>query len=283
MQAVRPVDDDTRGIVRAEAGFERFRLTRHAPRPDLAWAVDRYWVVRWDVTGSEPYEQKVVPHPAVHLVFEAGTAEIEAISRQEFVRRLEGRGQVLGVKFRPAGFRPFLGRAVSTIAGQRPPAETIPALAAVAGSGRLGDLAGRLDAADDIDTLAGEVDDLLASLGVEPLAMTTSVNGIVDHVQRDRSIVRVDDLAGRLDTSTRRLQRLFADHVGLGPKWVINRCRILEAAELAATAAGTPVDWAALAADLGYSDQSHLVRDFTTTVGTPPHRYTHESRPSDPP
>jgi AraC-like DNA-binding protein len=75
--------------------------------------------------------------------------------------------------------------------------------------------------------------------------------------------------------STRSLQRLFADHVGLGPKWVINRYRVHEAAEVAA--ASPDVDWAALAAALGYSDQSHLVREFTAAVGTPPDRYARRS------
>jgi AraC-like DNA-binding protein len=273
---VRPDADDTRGIVRAGAGFEHFRLTRHAPSPRLAWAVDRYWIVRWDVTERGPYEQKIVPHPAVHLVFEAGCAEVEAISRDEFTRRLVGRGHVLGVKFRPAGFRPFLGRAVSTIAGQRLPAEAVPAFADHVHE--LHDLARRLHATDDLDDLAGDVDDLLASFGVEPLPATAGVNAVVDHILRDRAIVRVDDLAGRLGTSTRSLQRLFNDHVGLGPKWVINRCRILEAAELAARATSdAPPDWAALAAELGYSDQAHLVRDFTSAVGTPPDRYARET------
>jgi AraC-like DNA-binding protein len=277
---VRAVTDDTRGIVRPGAGFERFRLTRHEPSPELAWAVDRYWVVRWDV-GDEPYEQKVVPHPACHLVFEGGRAEIEAISRDEFVRRLEGRGQVLGVKFRPAGFRPFLGRPVSTIAGRRLPAADVPAFEGTdvdSGTGVWSDLAEALHEAPDIDVLAGDVDAALRALAVEPDPMTATTNGIVDHIAQDRTVVRVDELSRRLDIGTRRLQRLFADHVGLGPKWVINRCRILEAAELAATASATdtPLDWAGLAAELGYSDQAHLVRDFTAAVGIPPDRYTRE-------
>jgi AraC-like DNA-binding protein len=224
---------------------------------------------------GQTWSQKVVPHPAMHLVFEAGAAEIEAISRRPFVRRLEGRGQVLGIKFRPAGFRPFLGRPAATVAGQRFPASTVAALATAA----LADLTRRIGRADDVNDLAGEVDVVLRSLGVAPLAMTVPVNTMVDHIVQDRSILRVDDLADRLGTSTRRLQRLFAEHVGLGPKWVINRCRILEAAELAATDA--PVDWARLAADLGYSDQSHLTRDFAAAVGTPPHRYTRQSTSPD--
>jgi AraC-like DNA-binding protein len=37
--------------------------------------------------------------------------------------------------------------------------------------------------------------------------------------------------------------------------------------------AGRSVDWAVLAADLGYADQAHLTRDFTATIGVPPARY----------
>ncbi|MGH3241052.1 MAG: AraC family transcriptional regulator [Spirillospora sp.] len=36
---------------------------------------------------------------------------------------------------------------------------------------------------------------------------------------------------------------------------------------------GVRVDWAALADDLGYFDQSHLTRDFTATVGVSPAKY----------
>jgi AraC-like DNA-binding protein len=271
---------DTRGIVRAGAGFEHFELRRREPSPGLAWAVDRYWIVRWDLTGQAPYEQKIVPHPANHLVFEGGRAEIEAISRDEFVRKLEGRGHVLGIKFRPAGFRPFLGRAVSTITDQRLPSSALPVLGSDGPhAAELARLAARIDAAGDagvdaVVALADDVDDFLSGLGVEPLSMTRPLNALVDLLTRDRSVVRVDDLARRLETSTRRLQRLFAEHIGLGPKWVINRCRILEAAELAA--GSSPPDWAALAAELGYSDQAHLVRDFTAAVGTPPDRYAKE-------
>ncbi|MGH3223253.1 MAG: AraC family transcriptional regulator [Streptosporangiaceae bacterium] len=35
------------------------------------------------------------------------------------------------------------------------------------------------------------------------------------------------------------------------------------------------MDWAALAADLGYADQAHLTRDFTATIGVSPARYAH--------
>jgi AraC-like DNA-binding protein len=52
----------------------------------------------------------------------------------------------------------------------------------------------------------------------------------------------------------------------------MRRARLHEAAQRADS--GDPVDWAVLAADLGYADQAHLTRDFTATLGVPPTRYT---------
>ena len=71
----------------------------------------------------------------------------------------------------------------------------------------------------------------------------------------------------------RRLQRMFADYVGVSPKWVMRRARLHEAALRVEADGPAAVDWAALAADLGYADQAHLTRDFTATIGVPPTRY----------
>src|SRR6202044_2078162 len=73
--------------------------------------------------------------------------------------------------------------------------------------------------------------------------------------------------------SERKLQRLFSDYVGVSPKWVMRRARLHEAALRVDADGPASVDWAALAADLGYADQAHLTRDFTATLGVPPTRY----------
>ena len=96
----------------------------------------------------------------------------------------------------------------------------------------------------------------------------------VDMITRDASFIRVEQVAAAADLSMRTLQRLFFDYVGVGPKWVLRRARLHEAATRAA--AGTPVDWAELAVELGYSDQAHLTRDFTATIGKPPAAYQRE-------
>ena len=94
----------------------------------------------------------------------------------------------------------------------------------------------------------------------------------------DPALRRVDQLSAASGISARSLQRLFADYVGVGPKWVMRRARLHEAAARADS--GEPIDWAGLAADLGYADQAHLTRDFTATIGVPPARYAHPEAPA---
>jgi AraC-like DNA-binding protein len=89
-------------------------------------------------------------------------------------------------------------------------------------------------------------------------------------VQGDPAIRRAADLAALAGTGVRSLQRLCAEWVGVGPTWLVRCARLHEAA---GRAAGGPVDWAALAVELGYADQSHLVRDFARVIGEPPARY----------
>ena len=67
------------------------------------------------------------------------------------------------------------------------------------------------------------------------------------------------------------MQRRFADHVGISAKALIRRYRLYEAAEQARLR--RDVDWAELAAQLSYSDQAHLSRDFSALLGMPPRQY----------
>ncbi|WP_373302443.1 helix-turn-helix domain-containing protein [Streptomyces gelaticus] len=94
---------------------------------------------------------------------------------------------------------------------------------------------------------------------------------MVEYVTADSGLRRVDQLAEEFGVTVRRLQRLFHEYVGASPKWVLRRARLHEAAQRADR--GTNIDWAALAAGLGYADQAHFTRDFTAAVGISPGRY----------
>lgn len=91
---------------------------------------------------------------------------------------------------------------------------------------------------------------------------------LVERMRVEREILRVDDLCNEAGCSSRTLQRLFRQYVGVSPKWCIRRFRLLEAVEQLARP--TPPSLAELAGELGYADQAHLTRDFTRAVGQTP-------------
>ena len=69
----------------------------------------------------------------------------------------------------------------------------------------------------------------------------------------------------------RRLQRLFANYVGVPPKWVIQRYRLQEA--IWRLAQPDAPDLASLAQELGFFDQAHFSRSFAELVGSTPLDY----------
>jgi AraC-like DNA-binding protein len=76
------------------------------------------------------------------------------------------------------------------------------------------------------------------------------------------------DLAAAVGVSPRQLQRRFSAAVGLSPKQFA-RVRRLRSA-LLHVVEGSPMSWAAVAADLGFADQAHLIREFGALAGLTP-------------
>jgi AraC-like DNA-binding protein len=252
------------GVLRADAAAGQFTLARHEPPADLAQFVDFFWVVRWDLRGEPPHEQAILPHPNVNLAFEADGAGVYGVDTQIFARRLTGAGKALGVRFLPGGFRPFYPAPIATLTDRVVPAADIFGPPA----GLANDAV--MHAAGD-GAMAGCAAELLRGAHPAPDPVAVQVAGIVARITADPGLRRVAQLADACGMPERRLQRLFGEYVGVSPKWVMRRARLHEAALRAET--GGDIDWAALAADLGYADQAHLTRDFTATLGVPPGRY----------
>ena len=257
-----------KGVLRRSKGLEKFGGGRFHPPESLAPFVEHFWTTHWDLRGEPTYEQDVLPHPSVNLVLEPGCSEVVGVMTGKFTRRLEGLGGVFSATFWPGGFSAFHPGPLTELTDRRVPL------------GELFDIDVRaleqqvfVDAADDAERC-----NILASVlearqpSLDPAAK--QVQDIARLIVDDPEILRVDDVASRVGMGVRTLQRLFARHVGVSPKWVICRKRLHEAAER--LAAPSPPDLAALAASLGYADQAHFVRDFRSLVGVAPGSYTRE-------
>ena len=93
----------------------------------------------------------------------------------------------------------------------------------------------------------------------------------VEFIDASKELFRVDDVANHLGVNVRQIQRIFSMYVGMPPKWVIDRYRMLEAVD--EMNSERHVDIADLALKLGYSDQAHFSNQFKAMTGFSPSTY----------
>jgi AraC-like DNA-binding protein len=241
-----------------------FRHGRRIPSGDLGRFVEHFWTVEWDLRDRAPVVVETLPHPCVYLLIEDEDSErtgVAGVNPGRFTREIQGRGRVIGTKFRPAMFHPFFKGRVSEIRGR------VVSFPSVFG-GTGGKLVEGVLAEPDTPAAVLLVEGFLTPLLSEPNQDLEALRDSVERISIDRSIVRVEQVAAMADMNLRRLQRVFNEFVGIGPKWVIRRYRLQEAALLLIS--GAPIDMPDLALRLGYFDQAHLIRDFRAAIGKTP-------------
>jgi len=253
-------------VLRAAAGDRPFRLARRPPASELARIVDHFWSVEWSLPPGTHHDQAVVSHPCGHLTVEDDGCWLHGVVTRRFEVRLEGSGRAVGANLRPGAMsalaEPPLARLTDT---RLPLVEVMPDAPEPAKVAAAESQAAGMDA----------LEDWFRRLGPSRRRGAELVDEAVDLIVARTDLTRVDVLAAELGVTVRTLQRRFDRHLGVGPKWVLRRCRIQDA--LGVIEDGGEVDWAALAIELGFVDQSHFTNAFTALVGVPPGAYS--SRP----
>lgn len=97
--------------------------------------------------------------------------------------------------------------------------------------------------------------------------------------RRDSPPASLVSLAREFGMSPRHLRRVVADSCGLGIKW-FQRVRRLHRAVSAASGVRQPY-WCSLAADAGYYDQAHMIREFRRLSGLTPAQLLAERAPRE--
>ena len=249
-------------VLRPPVGHRPFRLDRAAASGPVADVVEQFWSVEWELPAGRHHEQAVVTHPCGHLTVEGAGVWVNGVVTRVFHRRLTGSGRVIGARLRPAGLSALTDVPPATLTDRRVP-----------GAGLLGDVSGlaAVAAAPDVQAGMAAFADWLAGRDPRRPEGAALVDDAVALAAERRDLTRVAELAAEFGVTVRTLQRRFDRHLGVGPKWVLRRCRIQDA--LATIEGGGEVDWAALAVRLGYADQAHFVNSFTALVGVPPGEY----------
>lgn len=246
-------------------------IHRYAPSPHLADVVRRYWIPVWSLPKGGRSVQRVLQYPVCLVVIGPDSALLVGPSSGLSTQELTGSGWAVGTMLQPAVGTTLAGRPVDGLT------DTAVPLADAALEHAVRDAIG--DDPDDParrEAAVAALEERFAGLlPVDEEGLL--VNAIVEHVEGDRSVLRVGQICEKFAIAERTLQRLTRSRIGLSPKWLIQRRRLQEAADRL-RASSTP-DLARTAADLGYSDQAHFGRDFKAVTGLTPGEFAGEPTP----
>jgi len=263
----RPIGNGrARGLVSSRASGRRVESRSYAPSEAVHDVVHAFWIGRWDLRDQAPHVTELLSDPCVNFVFEEGGryagSRIVGVWTRLWQRTLEGKGHVRGIKLRAGAVRAFVETPAFHFANR-----IVPLSAAF---GREVEILRRavLEPEDDGEAFGALEAWLVARrLHTDDGQIALAV-ALVDRIAKDPAITTVDRLAVVAGLGCRSLQRLFREHVGASPKWVIRRNRLQEVALRIERGDGPTL--AAMAAELGYTDQAHLARDFKSMVGKSP-------------
>lgn len=269
------VEHDSRGILDPLLLRERVQLTRYPATGELVGLVEWFWAVRWSLPNGMRHRQDVLTHPGAnlsigHLDAEDGRyrpglieARCHGVATRLSTRVLAGTGWTVAAMTLPGGLGAFTSAPMDTTDRNMPLSQTLSIDA---------DLADQVAAVDHEGKRVQLLSDALAE-AIEPerAEQARQVSRVARIMETDRTVRTIGELAERTSIAQRTLQRRFHDYAGVSPTWVLRRYRLLDTAE--AVRNGERPDWAGLAADLGYADQAHLVRDFRAAIGRTPSAY----------
>jgi AraC-like DNA-binding protein len=252
-------------------------LARGRPHPGLAGDVQAYF--GYTKQTDVPILRREVPHGVVTLMLAfgdpmdflppAGTGPpvdrmvsfVGGLHEAHTNTRHAGDHQGIEIQLTPLGAARVLGVAPMTLTNAVVPFDAVRGRAA-------GDLVARLAEADDWPTRFRLLDRSLRCWVDGAPAPDPAVAWAWDQIRRSRGQVRISTLADEIGWSRRHFATRFRDGVGLTPKAVARVLRFRRAVELLTI--GPSASIGEVAAACGFTDHSHLVRDFRSMAGYTP-------------
>jgi len=267
------------------------RYQEFPPPPGLAGLVDCLWLSDAPAAPAGPallpVAHRVLPDNCTDILWQdSGDAFFVGMMSTWFDVPAARRVRTVAVRFRPGAASLFVGPV--PLAGLVDQRAGLDQLWGRSAADRLGDELWSV-ARSDAERLALLTEALYARLALAPAgarAASALASRVVASAPAGQALalqavaqleasgggLRVESLAAALGVSRQYLANQFRDHVGLSPKLFARICRFRAArtAALAAEPGRHGHDWATLALDSGYFDQSHLIRDFQDFTGASP-------------
>jgi AraC-like DNA-binding protein len=246
----------------APIAFIMVLYQEHPPCPALAPFLACLWTCEVR-PGGQPMSHRVLPDNCIDILWQdsdplGGVAGMmSTVIEVPFSRPV----RTIAVRFKPGAAAHFFDLPLHELIDLHP---------------ALADLWGRESAERFADALwekpLSDTEALatVQSLLLQRLRAVTCRRGLVDAavdaIQAAHGALRIESLASTLGVSRQHLASQFRARVGLGVKLFARVCRFQHAS--ATIRAGREQDWAALALELGYYDQPHMIHEFRELAGS---------------
>jgi AraC-like DNA-binding protein len=277
----------------------RWRMAHRKAHPELRAFVKGY------VTSSSvlptPVRERHLPSTEVPLLISFGEPHRHATARAEWVSRdgawivglqdssqlteAAGERDFMIVRFTPLGAHLFLRTPMHLIAGQTLDLATVDPVLAAAVIDRAGAARNWADRFARIEALIAE--------RVSPITQQPGLNHVWRRLEASGGQIHLAHLATEIDCSHRTLIAQFRKCVGQTPKAAARLFRfnhvlaslnaLIRQAddqltgkpfiEFDGVVEHIPIAWADIAADCGYFDQSHFIKEFRQFAGTTPSEF----------
>lgn len=261
-------------------------MTHIARVPDfpLSCYIDQLW---YTDAPALYRREKILPSPNVDLminfgepfrVYAAGHKQPPVTCSESWSAGLQSQytivefpasTNVLSVSFKPGGAYPFLSLPLSELQDQVVPLDTLWGSFATEVRDRLYDAPAPAERVALLERL------LLARLGEAPRGWD-ALQFAVGKIARHRGVISIQALSDEIGMSQKHLIGQFKRLIGTTPKKL---ARIYRFQHLLARVNPTQsVDWAELAHQLSYHDQSHFSKDLKAFTGLSPGHYLRQRR-----
>lgn len=217
----------------------------------------------WTREVSNRSTSIILPDGCVDAIFflhRSGEIQANVIGTMTVPQRvtLEGDQAILGIRFHPGMAGICLPVDIPRLTDRSAPLQTI-----------LGtDVHDFLSDLGSNHSIERKIEDLERRVGRLP--QVTAIHTAIGELVGQRGQLSVESLADLASVSPRQLQRTCLKHSGLSPKRLSRVLRFRHAAGLLRKCQASD---ASIAAECGYFDQSHMIRDFQELAGLSPDEF----------
>ncbi len=257
-------------------------MYEHRPADSLQPYIETYWKATFNVAGEPGFSHHIVPNGCIELIIhltdhhcklrrEGNSYDrsppftLMGIYDRPYIVRFPSAVRTFGIRFHPDGFRHLLGV---------PPGAFVSTYedgVSVAGK-QLEQFCERIREELSTDRQVMAADRFFTEQLARQKKSRDFTHDTMDLIRKTNGLIRINELNDAIPVSPRQLQRLFRQHYGFTITDYIRYARLNTVRKYLLSGQS----FTQLSYELGFSDQSHFIREFRNFTGVSPNGFIKE-------